>query len=139
MTDDLEPRPRAPACAPSPLEAAVAVVAGLIRQELLELKRGELEQLVRGVVREVLGDRTAGEPETLPRRAAARAVGLSPATLARWQGTGRLSRGHRGRVIMPELRALLAGEQRKQPAGAVDLAEARARRIAADLKHGGRR
>ena len=136
MTDDLEPRPRAPACAPSPLEAAVA---GLVRQEVRALTRDELEQFVRSVVREVLGDRTAGEPETLPRAAAARAVGVSPATLARWQGTGRLSRGHRARVNMSELRKLLAGEQRAQPAGAVDLAAARARRIAADLKRGGRR
>jgi hypothetical protein len=135
VTDDLEPRPRAPACAPSPLEAAVA---GLVRQ-VRELDRAELEQLVRRMVREALGDRTVGGPETLPRAVAARAVGVSPATLARWQGTGRLSRGHRARVNMRELRAFLAGERAGKPGGAVDLAEQRARRIAEQLKRTGRR
>lgn len=51
-------------------------------------------KLVRSVGREVLGDRSAGEPETLPKAAAARASGLSPATLDRWQRAGRLGRGH---------------------------------------------
>lgn len=117
-----------------PLEAAVA---GLVRQLVRDLARDELDQLIRSAVREVLGDRAAREPESLPKAAAARAVGLSAATIDRWQRSGRLSRGHRGRVNMGELRALLAGE-RKVETEAVDLAAHRARRLADEIKRGGR-
>lgn len=134
MTGDGEHGSRQETCGVGPLEAAVA---GLVRQEVRDLARDELDQLIRRAVREVLGDRTAGEPETLPKAAAARAVGVSAATIDRWQRGGRLARGHRGRVNMGELRALLAGERKVAPE-AVDLAAHRARRLADEIKRGGR-
>jgi hypothetical protein len=129
---------QAPTLRQGPFEAALA---GLFEQKFADLQRNGLEQLVRRIVREMLASGgPVGEPETLPKARAARAVGLSPATIDRWQRAKRLARGDRGRVNMRELRALLAGEggAAKEPA-AVDLAAHRARRIADDLKGKGAR
>lgn len=132
MSTDREPGSRQETF--GPIETAIA---GLARQVVRDLARDELEQLVGRAVREALGSRTAGEPESLPKAQAARAVGVSPATLDRWQRGGRLTRGHRGRVLMAELRALLAGERTEEAPAAVDLAERRARRLADEIKRGG--
>lgn len=96
-----------------------------------------LDERVRLLVREELAraGAAAGDPETAPKARAARLAGVSVATLDRWQRAGKLSRGHRGRIRMAELRLLLAGQVETAHAP-VDLAEERAQRAARSLKGG---
>ncbi len=136
MTGDAPGR-RADTYAPADgLEALFAAELHRLAGAALDAR---LDERVRLLVREELAraGAAAGDPETASKARAARLAGVSVATLDRWQRAGRLSRGHRGRVRMAELRLLLAGEQ-PEAAAAVDLAAERAQRAARAMRKGGR-
>ena len=77
------------------------------------------------------------EPEWVSRARAARLAGASVSTIRDWQAAGKLSRGHRGRVNLAQLREhLSAGPRRSaaKPDHTAPVADLKAARAAAEIR-----
>ncbi len=86
-------------------------------------------------------DAPGADPAFASKPRAAKLLGVSTASLRRWQKAGRITRYAGGRVALAEVRrAITQGPAKPEPAPpAVDLASARARRTADDFLHRGGR
>lgn len=121
-----------PTCDPGPLDALLSALAAQLEERTARRVEAAIPRLVAAELARQRSGLDDG-PATLSQVAAARLAGVSTATVRRWCSSGKLHRGHNGRIQREELRALLAGEQRPEPT-AVDLTQERARRVAAALK-----
>jgi hypothetical protein len=103
----------------------------------VRIVRRAAREEARQAVQDALRDAPGADPAFAPKPRAARILGVSRATVGRWQKAGRITRYEGGRVSLAECRRVLAGESSAPAVKAppvADLAAERARRAAATLR-----